>query len=104
MRIPEIIDLGKTKKFSGKLIICPTPIGNLRDLTLRNLEALKEADVIVCEDTRHTGKLLKLLNEKGIYKEAFHWETDHQFADSPVEKEDQANKRNITQIYNTTYI
>lgn len=90
LRIPEIIDLNKTSKFSGKLVICPTPIGNLRDLTLRNLQALRDADVIVCEDTRHTGKLLKLLNEKGIYKEAFKWETDHQFVDRPFEEEDLA--------------
>ncbi len=44
---------------SGKLIVCPTPIGNLEDITLRVLAALREADVIACEDTRHTAKLLK---------------------------------------------
>lgn len=43
----------------GKLILCPTPIGNLGDITPRTLEALKNADVVCCEDTRVTGKLLR---------------------------------------------
>ncbi|WP_101723531.1 16S rRNA (cytidine(1402)-2'-O)-methyltransferase [Eggerthella timonensis] len=43
---------------AGKLIICPTPIGNLGDMTERALEALRTADVVCAEDTRVTGKLL----------------------------------------------
>src|SRR5205085_1818118 len=43
---------------SGGLVVCPTPIGNLEDVTLRVLAALREADVVACEDTRRTRTLL----------------------------------------------
>ena len=43
---------------AGKLIICPTPIGNLGDMTERALAALRSADAVCAEDTRVTGKLL----------------------------------------------
>ena len=49
----------------GTLYIIATPIGNLRDITLRALDLLKEADAVACEDTRHT---VKLLNAYGIQK------------------------------------
>jgi 16S rRNA (cytidine1402-2'-O)-methyltransferase len=42
----------------GRLLVCPTPIGNLQDVTLRVLDALTAADAIACEDTRHTRVLL----------------------------------------------
>jgi len=48
----------------GKLIIVATPIGNLEDLSSRAAQALREADLVACEDTRRTGRLLAHLGAK----------------------------------------
>jgi 16S rRNA (cytidine1402-2'-O)-methyltransferase len=48
----------------SKLLLIPTPIGNLDDVSPRVKSALENADVLLAEDTRHTGKLLSLLGIK----------------------------------------
>ena len=50
---------------NGTLYLCATPIGNLDDITVRCLNTLRECDMIACEDTRHS---LKLLNHFDIHK------------------------------------
>ena len=53
------------KSKPGKLLICPTPLGNLGDVTKRSIEAFENCDVVCCEDTRVTSKLLNVF---GIHK------------------------------------
>ena len=60
------------------LYLIPTPIGNMEDLTYRTVETLKKVDVLFCEDTRETGKLLKYLNiTKKMYANHEHNELDN---------------------------
>lgn len=59
----------------SKLIIVPTPIGNLDDISHRAIEALKSCDVILCEDTRVCSKLLKFI---GITKKLITYRDDNE--------------------------
>ena len=60
----------------GKLFIVPTPIGNLEDMTLRAIRVLKEADLILAEDTRTSSFLLKHY-EIGVRLESHHKFNEH---------------------------
>src|SRR5690349_1971259 len=65
----------------GKLIIVPTPIGNLEDMTFRGVKVLKEANLVLAEDTRVTCKLFDRYDIHAPLK-AFHQHNEHQLAGS----------------------
>ena len=67
------------------LIICPTPLGNIRDISLRVLEVLGKADIIACEDTRVAGKLLTLIHQKKIREQFSVYETGETLPAEPFE-------------------
>jgi 16S rRNA (cytidine1402-2'-O)-methyltransferase len=69
----------------SKLYIVPTPIGNLEDITLRALRILKEADLILAEDTRVTSKLVHHYEIKTPLR-AYHQHNEHQIAERIAEE------------------
>ncbi|MFA5302721.1 MAG: 16S rRNA (cytidine(1402)-2'-O)-methyltransferase [Bacteroidales bacterium] len=69
----------------SKLIIVPTPIGNLEDITARALNVLKEADLILAEDTRTSSILLKKYGI-GTHMESFHKFNEHKQVGAFVKK------------------
>jgi 16S rRNA (cytidine1402-2'-O)-methyltransferase len=64
---------------AGRLVVCPTPIGNLEDVTLRVLSALRDADVVACEDTRRTRVLLDRYGVKARLV-SYHEHNEHERA------------------------
>lgn len=68
-----------------KLILVPTPIGNLEDITLRSIRILKECDLIFAEDTRVTKKLLSHL-EISKPLQPFHSHNEHRFLTAAIDK------------------
>lgn len=69
----------------GKLYIVPTPIGNLEDITLRAIRVLKEVDLILAEDTRTSGKLLRHY-EIGTRMQSHHMHNEHKTVDALVKR------------------
>jgi len=69
----------------GKLYLVPTPIGNLEDMTLRAIKVLKEVDVVLAEDTRTSGKLLKHF-EIDTPLQSHHMHNEHKQLDGLVQK------------------
>ena len=63
-----------------KLLIVPTPIGNLEDITLRAISTLKSVDLILAEDTRTSGKLLKHF-EISTPMQSYHMHNEHKEVD-----------------------
>lgn len=69
----------------GKLYIVPTPIGNLKDITLRAIDVLKQVDLILAEDTRTSGKLLKAY-EIDTPMQSHHMHNEHKTVESIVNR------------------
>ena len=69
----------------SKLFVVPTPIGNLGDITLRSIEILKSVDLILAEDTRNSGKLLKHF-EIDTPMRSHHMHNEHKTVDGITEQ------------------
>jgi 16S rRNA (cytidine1402-2'-O)-methyltransferase len=69
----------------SKLYIVPTPIGNLEDMTFRAIRILKEVDLILAEDTRTSGKLLKHF-EIGTHMHSHHMHNEHKTIENLISR------------------
>ena len=70
----------------GILYLVPTPVGNMEDMTMRAIRLLKEADVILCEDTRTSGIMLKHFEIEGKKLMAHHKFNEHGTSNGVVER------------------
>lgn len=69
----------------AKLYIVPTPIGNLEDMTFRAIKVLKEADIILAEDTRTSGKLMKHF-DIGTHMQSHHMHNEHKTVENIISR------------------
>ena len=101
-----MIDIGVGKpSYRGSLVVVPTPIGNLGDISLRQFEALTKSDIIACEDTRKTGKMLELILDRRMkdrFKNTFgvEWESffdEDEAKQAPKDKKQSNNNADTEQ-------
>jgi 16S rRNA (cytidine1402-2'-O)-methyltransferase len=69
----------------GKLFLVPTPIGNLEDMTFRAIRVLKEVDLILAEDTRTSGKLMKHF-EIATHMHSHHMHNEHKTVENIIKR------------------
>jgi 16S rRNA (cytidine1402-2'-O)-methyltransferase len=69
----------------GKLFLVPTPIGNLEDMTFRAIRVLKEVDLILAEDTRTSGKLMKHY-EIATHMHSHHMHNEHKTVENIIKR------------------
>ena len=105
----DTIELNKPKRvYSGSLKICPTPIGNMEDLTLNVFNALNKADIIACEDKRVAQKLFLQMEKKELgkkfrsefegYAEDFDFDADPDIFGDPENEEEKTEHPNLFEI------
>jgi 16S rRNA (cytidine1402-2'-O)-methyltransferase len=69
----------------GKLFLVPTPIGNLEDMTFRAIKVLKEVDLILAEDTRTSGKLMKHF-DIATHMHSHHMHNEHKTVENIIKR------------------
>jgi len=85
IKVKNILKSNKKKILESKLYLVPTPIGNLEDMTFRAVRVLKEVDLILAEDTRTSGKLLKHF-EISTHMHSHHMHNEHKTVTNIVQR------------------